>query len=109
MKPETLNALGHIGFGLIIMALIGFPLLAVTSWTHAAWIAWGAQAMYWLGRERRDHEIKDGLNPDTEWWKGWNPLTWSLDGRRDLFWPVVVNAVIPLAISAVMLGFAQAR
>lgn len=96
------NALGHIGFGLIVMAVAGALAFAATrSPVASAWIAWAVQSAYWLGRERRDEEIHVGLNPFTEWWKDWNVLEWSTDGKRDLFWPVAVNALIPIIISAV--------
>lgn len=84
------NAVGHVLFGL----LIGIPIALVT-WNPL--IGWAAQAFYFLGRERRDHEIASGLNPFTEWWKGWNPLTWKHDGQIDLAAPVLVNGAIAVA------------
>ncbi len=92
LKSPLGNALGHVAEGLIIMAIIwtlsGNPLLA-----------WVAQAMYFLGRERRDHEIKSAINPFTGWYRGWNVLKWSRDGRIDLFAPVVVNGLIAYGVA----------
>lgn len=95
------NALGHIGIGLIIMvpfAIAGHP-----------WIGWACQSFYWLGRERRDHEIAS--RPDdlahTGWYRGWNVLRWSYDGQKDLYAPVVaVAAVVWLLQNAPTLGVA---
>jgi hypothetical protein len=100
----TKNALGHIGFGLLLVLPAAIVAYAFThSLTTAAWIGWAVQSAYWLGRERRDHEIKAGLNPVTQWYQGWNPFAWSADGQRDLFWPVAVNALLPALVTLICL------
>lgn len=91
------NALGHIGMGLLLMALFGLVAFAITrNVALSAWIGWAMQSAYWLGRERRDHEI---LHPEVAHGfaalRGWNLLNWSFDGRRDLLAPVL--ALAPLA------------
>lgn len=101
MSPKATNALGHIGFGVIILALVGAASLALTRDLHlSAWIAWAVQSAYWLGRERRDEEIHAGVNPFTQWWTHWNVIEWTADGKRDLLFPVVVNALVPLGLMA---------
>lgn len=85
------NALGHILEGLIVG---GIAALA----TQSPFVGWLAQSYYFLGRERRDHEVKAGLNPVTDWYRGWNVLTWSADGQRDLAAPVIVNGLIAAAV-----------
>jgi hypothetical protein len=55
-----------------------------------------ANAAYWLGRERRDHEIKTGLK-DIDWNTGWNILKWSRDGQMDLVTGILGGA-IPVGI-----------
>lgn len=83
------NALGHVLFGL----LIGVPVALISG---NPFVGWAAQAFYFLGRERRDHEIKAGINPFKEWDRGWNVLQWSHDGQIDLAAPVLVNGVIAI-------------
>jgi hypothetical protein len=98
------NALGHVGFGLILMAIFGALALAATrNPVASAWIAWAMQCAYWLGRERRDEEILTAINPHTEWWKRWNILSWGLDGQRDLIWPVLVNVLVPIVVALCLL------
>lgn len=63
----------HILFG----SFIYFPLFFTTS-PIAAFLA---VAFFYLGRERRDYEIKEKI-PIREWYKGWNVFEWCLS---DLF------------------------
>ena len=80
------NNFGHIAEGLLLMLpfiLLGHPV-----------VGWIAQSFYWLGRERRDHEVEAGLDATSDWWRGWNVFAWSLGGRRDLFAPVIFNGVV---------------
>lgn len=51
-----------------------------------------ANAGYWLGRERRDHEIKAGLKA-ADWDRGWNILRWSTDGQMDLLTGILGGSV----------------
>ena len=59
-----------------------------------------ANASYWLGRERRDHEIKHGI-PAAGWHEGWRIWEWSLDGRMDLLtgW---AGGLIPLGLTLLL-------
>ena len=82
-EEKIQNAIGHTLFGLLIM----IPLGLVTT----PLVGWLAQAMYWLGRERRDQENLWGINPHSEWYKFWNVFKWEEDPRRDLIAPVLIN------------------
>ena len=82
------NAIGHVLEGLLLMAAIGL--------VFGPLYGWAAQAFYFLGRERRDEEIAANLNPFLDWWRGWNILRWTEDGRRDLFAPLLVNGAIAI-------------
>jgi hypothetical protein len=92
LQSKLGNSLGHIFEGLIIVLILwpvsGNPLLA-----------WVGQSLYFLGRERRDHEIKAGINPFTGWHRGWNVFRWGADEKRDLFAPVVVNGGLIYAVN----------
>ena len=85
---EILNTygLGHILEG----SLIYIPLFFISPW-----IAFTAVSFYYLGRERRDHEILTKI-PDNDWYKGWNIFKWSKDGKMDLFPTVFFYLVISL-------------
>ena len=83
------NNFGHIAEGLLLMLpfiLLGYPI-----------VGWIAQSFYWLGRERRDHEIDAKLNA-ADWYRGWNVFAWSVDGQRDLFVPVVFNGLVAAVV-----------
>lgn len=87
------NALGHIGMGLLLMApfcIAGHP-----------WLGWACQSFYWLGRERRDHEVAHGgvCAHGLAALKCWNFIRWSRDGVKDLLAPVVANAGVAWAVS----------
>jgi hypothetical protein len=84
------NSVGHVLFGL----LLGVPIALATA---SPLVGWLAQSFYWLGRERRDRETSAGLNPFTEWYKGWDIWNWTADNRTDLLAPVIVNGIIALA------------
>lgn len=75
--------LGHLAFSWFIILpfwFAGFP-----------WHGFAASMFYWLGRERRDYEIKVGIQPHTEWFDGWNPFKWA---KGDLFGPLLNGIVI---------------
>ena len=86
LKEKLRNAIGHIGFGLLVMVPVGL--------VSAPWLGWFAQSLYWLGRERGDMEIQTGMDRHKDWWRGWNVLKWPEDPRRDLLAPVVVNGIL---------------
>lgn len=120
MPMET----GHVALGLLLMAFLFLPLaiiiggtlrvlerlgalsLAVPAWRlafpAALWIGWLAQSLYWLGRERAQHEHRAGLDPHLDWWAGWNVLDWPLDARLDFALPALVNALVALGLCAVL-------
>ena len=78
MNKRIKNIFGHLGFGFLLF-LIFLPVLH--KYTCFSPI------FFYLGRERRDHEIKENI-PTRLWHKGWNIFSWSLGGQLD-FWPVV--------------------
>ena len=71
--------LGHICFGFIFFIFFIYFNLE---------LACISPIMFYLGRERRDHEIKSNL-AIRYWYKGWNIFKWSRDGQLD-FWPVLI-------------------
>ena len=58
----------HILFG----AFIYFPLFFINDI-----VALTAVSFFYLGRERRDYEIKKGI-PVRKWYTGWNVLDWCV-------------------------------
>lgn len=90
LRSPAGNNLGHIGEGLILMLPAGLAFGWLTVWL--------VQTFYFLGRERRDHEIAAGLNPFMDWARGWNIFNWSADEKRDLLVPIVVNGAVAALI-----------
>jgi hypothetical protein len=110
----------HIALGLLFMSMVFAPIaaalgvalrglekrgalrLAMPGWrlacALAVWIAWTAQALYWLGRERAQHEYRARLDPYLDWWTGWNVLEWTLDAQLDLALPLLVNGIVAAAL-----------
>lgn len=83
IKHKIINGLQHtvVGLGIqIVTILLSGNLLA----------GFLANVMFWMGRERRDHEI-EGRIPVREWWRGWNLLNWS---REDIFPPIIAGAAL---------------
>jgi len=64
------NAIGHILIGIAFLA-ISFVL------TKDLFLGVIATTFFFLGRERRDYEIKAHI-PVRSWYKGWNVLKWDL-------------------------------
>jgi sterol desaturase/sphingolipid hydroxylase (fatty acid hydroxylase superfamily) len=62
------------------------------SWLPAETTGFIAAIGYFLGRERRDHEIAAKL-PARDWWRGWDMTKWKLDGQMDLFTAAVGSLV----------------
>lgn len=69
IRSNWANYLGHAFLAwFITLICAGIPAFAI--------------GFYW-GREKRDHENHYNLNPHTEWYKGWLPWEYSLDGQLD--------------------------
>jgi hypothetical protein len=89
MNTLAYNALRHSAVALVATT-IAAALLPTTLYSAIA------VTFFFLGRERRDHEIKSKLNPEY-WWKGWNIGKWSIDGQVDLIPPILIVWVIYVA------------
>ena len=70
--------------GVLPHSLAGAGIVVVLYWcTGSMWPGAIAASAFFLGRERRDFEISQGLG-ERDWYKRWNILTWSPDNRQDL-------------------------
>lgn len=89
------NAARHIIASIVVVALawavsLTSPNLELT-WFAAIFISG-----FWLGRERRDHEIRASI-PVRNWWKGWWIPSWSIDELVDMV-PAIVAALGAAAV-----------
>lgn len=106
-----INALGHIGEGLLVMLFFGLAVQAGVyltvgtqlSWVAILWTTWAMQTAYWLGREKRDHEIDwerrtgEGITYGLKSLTAFYIWRWKPDGLKDFFAPMLVNALLPIA------------
>ena len=81
------NILGHIFISGIIYLLI-----FITSKNILA--SYLAAIFFYIGRERRDYEIKENI-PIRDYYKGWNIFKWDL---LDLFPSIIFWGIISLLI-----------
>lgn len=78
----------------IFVALLGFALwytpLFLFGVANAHWIAAALMVGAYYGRERRDHEVKDGraLSITSFEVSGYFPWNWSRDGQQDFGYPL---------------------
>lgn len=95
-----INALGHIGMGLLLMVpFYSVAYLLTHNAALSAWIAWSMQSVYWLGREIRDHQIHEAARGNDITYGlrsllSFNLFAWNADGRKDLLAPVLVNGLL---------------
>lgn len=94
------NAFGHIGFGLLLLAIFASAAFYFTRDARSSIvIGWSMQSAYWLGRERRDEEIYqqargNAISHGLAVLKHWNIFFWTVDGRKDLLAPVIVLGLV---------------
>lgn len=83
MSPDLRNGLQHLVVGLLIQAAV--------TWAAGSPVAgFAANAAFWIGRERRDYEVRRVI-PVRQWWRGWEFWRWS---PEDLWPPIVAGAAL---------------
>lgn len=85
-ESPTMNGIRHTLEGLLLMAVF----LLFTGKVFSAYLL---VVGFYLGRERRDHEIKAHI-PTHLWYKGWNIFSWSKDGKADFFTPFILLGIL---------------
>ncbi len=94
------NAITHLALALIIssaatvMAVVVYVLLGEVALVLFA--GWLSSTFYFLGRERRDHEIQAGFDPLINWYRQWNIWKWKQDTRDDFLAPAIGVALVGL-------------
>jgi hypothetical protein len=79
------NAVQHTVAGLLLQ-------IAVTAVAGPA-AGLAANVAFWIGRERRDYELRAGI-PVRQWWRGWEIWRWT---PEDLWPPIAAGVAVYLA------------
>lgn len=77
----------------VLTAAFCLPFLifgSIWTLTYAVTICVG----FYIGREHRQHEVRFGYNPISEWYAGFKFWEWDKGSILDVFYPVIVGLIL---------------